>query len=75
MIITGTQLPTKATMMSNGIKIHLQFDLALLHFDDVITTEEHDRLVEMFKSPDQENHVLAILAVESFKKKAHEKRK
>ena len=61
--------------MNNGVKVHILFDLALLHFDGVITTEEHDRLVEMFKSPDQENHVLAILAVESFKKRAHEKRK
>lgn len=61
--------------MNDGVKTHLIFDLALLHFDDVITTEEHDRLVEMFKSPDQENHVLAILAVESFKKRAYEKRR
>jgi len=61
--------------MSNPIKTSTLFDLALLHFDNVITTEEHERLVEMFKSPDKENHVLAILAVESFKKKAHEKRK
>jgi hypothetical protein len=74
-MITGTLLPTRVTMMSNEIKIHLQFDLTLLYFDDVITTEEHDRLVEMFKSPDNENHVLAILAIESFKKRAHEKRK
>lgn len=72
---TGTQLPTRPTMMSNPIKTTTVFDLTLLHFDNVITTEEHNRLVEMFKSPDKENHVLAILAVESFKKRALEKRK
>jgi arginine deiminase len=59
-------------MMSNEIKIHLQFDLTLLYFDDVITTEEHDRLVEIFKSPDNENHVLAVLAIETFKKRKRE---
>ena len=51
------------------------FSLSLLHFEDIITTEEHDRLIDMFRSKDNENHVLAILAIESFKKRAHEKRK
>ena len=61
--------------MSNGMTIHLQFELDLLYFEDVITNDEYQNLVSMIKSPDKENHVLAILALQSFKKRAHEKRK
>ena len=57
------------------MKTTILFELTLLHYDDVITTEEYDVLVGMFKSTDTENHVLAVLAIESFKKQAHEKRK
>ncbi len=62
-------------MKNNEIKVDIMFSLSLLHFEDIITTEEHDRLIDMFRSKDNENHVLAILAIESFKKRAHEKRK
>jgi hypothetical protein len=73
--ITGIQLPIRTIMKNNEIKVDIMFSLSLLHFEDIITTEEHDRLIDMFRSKDNENHVLAILAIESFKKRAHEKRK
>jgi len=51
----------------------LRFDLIYLYLEGIITLDEHDQLVKMFSSADRENHVVATLALESFKKQSREK--
>lgn len=51
----------------------LRFDLIYLYLEGVITLDQHDELVKMFSSADVENHVVAALALESFKKQSREK--
>jgi hypothetical protein len=75
--LTGTLLPTKVTMMSSMYDYKVlrdaYFDLLYLYLEGIITLDEHDRLVKMFSSADRESHVVATLALESFKKQSREK--
>jgi len=75
-VITGTLLPTKVTMMNSlkyqYQKLALEMELLYLYLEDIITQDQHDELLKMFSSADVENHVVAVLALESLKKESRE---
>ncbi len=58
--------------MMNNLMTSVAFELTILYFTDSISKDEYDSLYKMLVSNDPENHIVAVLAIETFKKRKRE---
>lgn len=70
-MVTWTTLPTR-TITMNNLETSVAFELTLLYFMDSISKDEYDSIYKMLMSDDSENHTIAVLAIETFKKRKRE---
>jgi hypothetical protein len=56
----------------NNLETSVAFELTLLYFMDSISKDEYDSIYKMLMSDDSENHTIAVLAIETFKKRKRE---